>query len=147
MLQAMNTGHEGGMSTIHANDTRDALSRLEMLVGMAAPELPMWFIHRQISSAIHIVVQVARMSGGERKITQISEVTGMHGEAINMHDVFVFRQSGIDEQQRVEGRFEATGIVPNCLARFEARGLMVPRSNFERGDCEFDRLDFIRGIR
>jgi pilus assembly protein CpaF len=147
MLQAMNTGHEGGMSTIHANDARDALSRLEMLVGMAAPELPMWFIHRQISSAIHIVVQVARLSGGERKITQISEVTGMHGEAINMHDVFVFRQSGIDEGQRVQGRFEATGIVPNCLSRFEARGLIVPRSIFERGDCEFDRLDCIRGIR
>jgi pilus assembly protein CpaF len=147
MLQAMNTGHEGGMSTIHANDSRDALSRLEMLVGMAAPELPMWFIHRQISSAIHIVVQVARLSGGERKITQISEVTGMHGEAINMHDVFAFRQSGIDEQQRAQGRFEATGIMPNCLARFEARGLNVSRSIFERGDCEFDRVDCIRGIR
>ena len=147
MLQAMNTGHEGGMSTVHANDTRDALSRLEMLVGMAAPELPMWFIHRQISSAIHIVVQVARLSGGERKITQISEVTGMHGEAINMHDIFTFRQSGIDEQQQVQGRFEATGIVPNCLARFESRGLNVARSVFERGDCEFDRVDCIRGIR
>src|SRR5690606_8420712 len=98
MLQAMNTGHEGGMSTIHANDARDALSRLEMLAGMAAPELPMWFIHRQIASAIHIVVQVGRISGGERKIIQISEVTGMHGEAINMHDVFVFRQSGVDQQ-------------------------------------------------
>src|SRR3954468_24059544 len=147
MLQAMNTGHEGGMYTIHANDSRDALSRLEMLVGMAAPELPMWFIHRQISAAIHIVVQVARLSGGERKITQISEVTGMHGEAINMHDIFLFRQSGIDEQQRAQGNFEATGIVPNCFARFEARGLCVPRSIFERGDCDFDRVDCIRGIR
>ena len=105
MLQAMNTGHEGGMSTIHANDTRDALSRLEMLIGMAAPELPMWFIHRQISAAIHIVVQVARLAGGERRIIQISEVTGMHGETINMHDVFVFQQTGIDEQRRVVGQF------------------------------------------
>jgi pilus assembly protein CpaF len=146
MLQAMNTGHDGGMSTIHANDSRDALSRLEMLIGMAAPELPMWFIHRQIAAAIHIVVQVARLPGGERKIVQISEVTGMHGEAINMHDVFVFRQTGVDEQQRVEGRFEGTGIVPNCLPRFDARGLRISRSIFERGTCEFDRLDYVRGL-
>ncbi len=104
MLQAMNTGHDGSMSTIHANDARDALSRLEMLVGMAAPELPMWFIHRQIASAIHFVVQLARLSGGERKIIQIAEVTGMHGEAINMHDVFTFRQTGVDEEHRAQGR-------------------------------------------
>jgi pilus assembly protein CpaF len=146
MLQAMNTGHEGGMSTIHANDTRDALSRLEMLIGMAAPELPMWFIHRQISSAINIVVQVARLSGGERRIVQISEVTGMHGEAINMHDVFTFRSTGIDEQRRVQGQFEACGIYPNCLARFEACGLNVDRSIFERGEFEFDRIDYVRGL-
>ena len=86
MLQAMNTGHDGGMTTIHANDTRDAMNRLEMLVGMAAPELPMWFIHRQIASAIQIVVQTARLSGGGRKLTQISEVTGLQGDAISMHD-------------------------------------------------------------
>jgi pilus assembly protein CpaF len=146
MLQALNTGHEGGMSTIHANDARDALSRLEMLIGMAAPELPMWFIHRQIASAIHIVVQVARLPGGERKIVQVAEVTGMHGETINMHDLFTFRQTGIDEQRRVQGCFEATGIRPNCLARFETSGLDVPRSTFERGDCEFERVDYVRGL-
>ena len=142
----MNTGHEGGMSTIHANDTRDALSRLEMLIGMAAPELPMWFIHRQISAAIHIVVQVARLAGGERRIIQISEVTGMHGETINMHDVFVFQQTGIDEQRRALGQFKVRGIQPNCLARFEACGLNVDRSIFERGNCEFDRIDYVRGL-
>jgi pilus assembly protein CpaF len=148
MLQAMNTGHDGGMSTIHANDARDALSRLEMLVGMAAPELPMWFIHRQIAAAIQIVVQVARLSGGERKIIQISEITGTHGETINMHDLFVFRQSGVDQQGKAQGQFESRGIAPNCLARFEARGLTVSRSLFDRvNGVDFDRFDAIRGIK
>lgn len=146
MLQAMNTGHDGGMSTIHANDTREALARLELLVGMAAPELPMWFIHRQIASAIHIVIQVARLSGGERKITQISEVTGLHGEAINMHDLFVYRQLGVDEQRNVTGRFESCGIMPNCLSRFESCGLKVNRSIFEQQEHEFNRFDFVRGL-
>ncbi|HEY2882842.1 MAG TPA: ATPase, T2SS/T4P/T4SS family, partial [Pirellulales bacterium] len=145
MLQAMNTGHDGGMSTIHANDARDALSRLEMLVGMAAPELPMWFIHRQIASAIHVVVQVGRLAGGERKIVQIAEVTGMHGDAINMHDLFVFRQTGIDDEGRAIGQFEACGIVPNCLPRIAVRGVEVPRSIFQRGQCEFERVDYLRG--
>jgi pilus assembly protein CpaF len=146
MLQAMNTGHDGGMSTIHANDTREALTRLEMLVGMAAPELPMWFIHRQIAAAIHIVVQVARLSSGERKIIQISEVTGMHGETINKHDLFTFNQVGIDDQKIVQGRFEACGIMPNCLARFEACGIKMDRKLFEQKEFEFNRLDFVRGL-
>jgi pilus assembly protein CpaF len=147
MLQAMNTGHDGGMSTIHANDARDALSRLEMLVGMAAPELPMWFIHRQIASAIHIVVQLARLHGGERKITQIAEVTGIHGETINMHDLFVFRQTGVDEDRRAQGSFESRGIVPNCLSRFEASGVGLSRSIFEEGRREVERVDQLRGLR
>ena len=146
MLQGMNTGHDGGMSTIHANDARDALSRLEMLVGMACPELPMSFIHKQIASAIHIVVQVARLPGGERKITQISEVTGVHGDAINMHDLFVFRQSGVDETQKVEGSFESCGIMPNCLATFKERGIKIKPSLFERRKHEFNRADYVRGI-
>lgn len=146
MLQAMNTGHEGGMSTIHANDARDALSRLEMLVGMAAPELPMWFIHRQIASAVQIVVQVARLPGGQRKITQVSEVTGLQGESVSMHDVFTFRQTGIDDQNHVLGQFETTGIVPECLERFRAAGMNLPRSIFERGDYEYDRVDNLRGF-
>lgn len=146
MLQAMNTGHDGGMSTIHANDARDALGRLEMLIGMAAPELPMWFIHRQISSAIHIVVQVARLSGGERKVTQISEVTGMHGETMNMHDLFKYRQTGIDQEGRIQGCFEATGIVPNCLARFESYGVELSRQLFTPGNVEVGRVDYIGGL-
>ena len=147
MMQAMNTGHDGGMSTIHANDAREALSRLEMLIGMAAPELPMWFIHRQIASAIHIVVQLARLSGGERKIIQVAEITGLHGETINMHDLFAFRQTGVDDQHRAQGHFEATGLVPNCMARFESSGISVPRSIFEEGRREIERLDRLRGAR
>lgn len=146
MLQAMNTGHDGGMSTIHANDARDALSRLEMLIGMAAPELPMWFIHRQIASAIHIVVQVARLPGGERKIIQIAEVTGMQSDTLNMHDVFRFQQRGLDENQRVLGHFEATGIQPQCLERLQACGVTVSRSLFESGICDIDRFDCVRGL-
>src|SRR5262249_43858714 len=91
MLQAMNTGHEGSLTTIHANDTRDALSRLEMMVGMAGFEIPIWVIRRQIASAIHVVVQISRLLGGERKIVRISEVTGMEGDNFTMQDVFVFR--------------------------------------------------------
>src|SRR5947207_9885766 len=94
MLQAMNTGHEGSMTTIHANDTRDALSRLEMMVGMAGFDMPIWIIRRQVASAIHIVVQVARLIGGARRIVKISELTGMEGDTISMHDIFGFKQTG-----------------------------------------------------
>lgn len=128
MMQAMNTGHDGSMSTIHANNTREALSRIEMLVGMAAPELPMWFIHRQIASAINIVVQVERLAGGNRKIVQISEVTGLHGEMISMHDVFEFRSEGVNSDGIVAGEFHKTGVVPNCLERLRRAGLN-PRRN------------------
>ena len=143
MLQAMNTGHEGGMTTIHANETRDALSRLEMLIGMAAPELPMWFIHRQISSAIHIIVQVARLADGTRKITQISEVTGMNGNAINMHDLFVFKQTGVDEQGQIVGQFHTTGIPPQCAPRLAQHGLQAPMAA-ERPLEAADRLHSLR---
>ncbi|MFN8858472.1 MAG: CpaF family protein, partial [Planctomycetaceae bacterium] len=91
MLQAMNTGHDGSMTTLHANDTRDAISRLEMMVGMAGFDLPIWVIRRQIASAVHLVVQAARLTGGARKVIKISEITGMEGENITMHDLFVFK--------------------------------------------------------
>ena len=146
MLQAMNTGHDGGLSTIHANDSRDALRRLEMLVGMAAPELPLRFIHDQIASAIDIVVQVSRLKGGERKITQVSEVTGMHGEAVNMHDLFVFRKLGVDEKGCAVGRFESTGMVPECLTHFDEAGVCLDRRLFDRRVLDFDRSDGIKGM-
>ncbi|HEX4144939.1 MAG TPA: CpaF family protein [Pirellulales bacterium] len=139
MLQAMNTGHSGGLTTIHANDTRDAVNRVEMLVGMAAPELPLWFIHRQIASAINIVVQTARTSGGARKIVQISEVLGLQGDTISMHDVFVFDQSGMSDLGEAEGSFMATGIHPHCLDRLRKAGVHLPLSIFERGRLEIGR--------
>ena len=132
MLQAMNTGHEGSLTTIHANDTRDALGRLEMMVGMAGFDLPMWIIRRQIASAIQMVVQVARLPGGARKIVKISEVTGMEGEMISMHDLFIFKQTGVDAEGHSQGYFQATGIRPRCLERLTAAGIHLPVEMFER---------------
>jgi pilus assembly protein CpaF len=140
MLQAMNTGHDGGMTTVHANDTRDAIGRLEMLVGMAAPELPLRFIHRQIASAIHLVVQTSRVSGGARKIVQISEVTGAQADSISMHDLFTFEQTGVNDRDEAQGHFQATGIRPQCLTRLERAGLEVPPEMFERGPRDDGRL-------
>jgi len=134
MLQAMNSGHNGSMTTIHANDTRDAITRLEMLVGMAASELPMWFIHRQIASAIHVVVQTSRMPDGSRKIVQISEIVGFEGQVISMHDLFVFEQTGTSENGQTKGFFTATGIRPNCLDRLHAMGQRLSPTIFQRDD-------------
>jgi pilus assembly protein CpaF len=139
MLQAMTTGHEGGMTTIHSNNTREAISRLEMLIGMAH-ELSMWFIRRQIASAIDIVVQCARLTGGVRKVVQVSEVTGSEGEVVGMHDLFVFEQTGIDENKVAQGHFRATGIRPTCLERLAAQGLSLDPTMFERRTLETNRL-------
>jgi pilus assembly protein CpaF len=132
MLQAMNTGHEGSLTTIHANDTRDALSRLEMMVGMAGFDLPIWIIRRQIASAIHIVVQVARLPGGARKVVKISEITGMEGEVTSMQDLFTYKQTGVDDDGVAQGYFCTTGIRPKCLERLMVAGAPVPVELFER---------------
>lgn len=132
MLQAMNTGHEGSLTTVHANDTRDALARLEIMVGMAGFDLPIWVIRRQISSAIHIVVQTSRLLGGARKVVKISEVTGMEHDNFIMQDIFTFQQTGVDEQRRAQGYFQATGIRPQCLPRLSALGVALPTELFER---------------
>jgi pilus assembly protein CpaF len=132
MLQAMNTGHEGSLTTIHANDTRDALSRLEMMVGMAGFELPIWVIRRQIASAIHLVIQASRLLGGARKVVKISEVAGVEGENVVMHDLFIFKQTGVDDKRKAQGYFQATGIRPNCLERLAALGVGLPYELFER---------------
>src|SRR5438128_203507 len=132
MLQAMNTGHDGSLTTIHANDTRDALGRLEMMVGMAGFDMPMWIIRRQIASAIQIVIQVARLTGGIRKIVKISEITGMEGEIMSMQDVFGFKQTGVDDNSVAQGYFFSTGIRPKCLERLETSGAGLPIEMFER---------------
>jgi pilus assembly protein CpaF len=143
MLQAMTTGHDGSLTTIHANNTRDAVSRLEMLVGMAGFALPIWFIHRQIASAVDIVVQCARLSGGARKVVQISEVTGAEGEVINMHDLFVFEQTGVDANKMAQGQFKATGLRPKCFDRLVSSGQSLDFRLFERRTLEPSRLDGI----
>ena len=130
MLQAMNTGHEGSMTTIHANDTRDALSRLEIMVGMAGFDMPIWIIRRQIASAIQLVVQMARLIGGARRIVKISEITGMEGDMVSMHDIFGFKQTGVDEHRAARGHFFATGLRPHFLDRLAAAGIPLPMEMF-----------------
>ncbi len=137
MLQAMNTGHDGSMTTIHANTPRDAISRLEMMVGMAGFELPIWVIRKQVASTINIIVQAARLIGGVRKITKISEITGMEGDVVSMQDIFEFKQTGLDENRVATGHFVANGIRPQCLAKLQACGIPVPVEIFERRVLEF----------
>jgi pilus assembly protein CpaF len=132
MLQAMNTGHEGSLTTVHANSPRDALSRLEMMVGVAGFDLPVWVIRRQVASAINIVVQAARLIGGVRKVVKVSEITGMEGDVVTMHDIFEFVQTGLDEHRMAQGHFVATGIRPLCLSKLETSGLALPPELFER---------------
>ena len=137
MLQAMNTGHDGSMTTLHANDTRDALSRMEMMVGMAGFDLPIWVIRKQIASAVHIVVQTARLSGGARKVMKISEVTGMEGEVISMQDIFLFKQTGLDANHMAQGTFISTGIRPKSLEILKTMGVQLRSEMFEGQTLKF----------
>jgi pilus assembly protein CpaF len=139
MLQAMNTGHDGSLTTIHANTSRDAVSRLEMMVGMAGFDLPIWVIRKQVASAVQLVVQVNRLPGGVRKITRISEITGMEGDVISMHDIFEFRQTGLNAERVAQGQFWATGLRPVLLDRLASYGVEVPVELFEHRllmDCK-----------
>ncbi len=131
MLQAMNTGHDGSLTTIHANSPRDALSRLETMVAMANLNIPESAIRRQISSALDVVVQVSRLSDGTRKVVSIAEITGMEGEVVTMQDVFVFRKRGIRENGEVLGDFVPTGIRPKFAERLLVTGIKLPMAMFE----------------
>jgi pilus assembly protein CpaF len=131
MLQAMNTGHEGSLTTVHANSHRDALSRIENMVSMANLSIPERAIRHQIASAVHAVVQVARLSDGTRKIISISEITGMEAEIISMQDIFVFDRLGIDESGKVRGMFRATGIRPKFAERLATAGCRLRPGLFE----------------
>jgi pilus assembly protein CpaF len=131
MLQAMNTGHDGSLTTIHANSPRDALSRLETMVAMSNLNLPENAIRRQIASAVDLVVQVTRMSDGTRKVSSIAEITGMEGDVVTMQDIFVFRKRGIRENGEVLGDFVPTGIRPKCTERLLVSGIQLPTSMFE----------------
>ncbi|MEN6366516.1 MAG: CpaF family protein [Thermoguttaceae bacterium] len=130
MLQAMNTGHEGSMTTLHANSPRDALSRLETMVMMAGFELPLKAMRNQISSAIDMVVQVSRLQGGARKVTAITEIVGMEQDTIVMQDVYRYDKEGVDETGRAFGKFIATGIRPMFMPRLESAGIRLPSSAF-----------------
>ena len=127
MLQAMNTGHDGSLTTIHANSSRDAVARVETMVMMAGFELPIKAIRQQISSAINILVQAQRLTGGARKIISITEVTGMEGDIITMQDIFSFEQVGVGPNGKAYGQFVATGIRPSCLEQLQSAGCHLPR--------------------
>ena len=130
MLQAMNTGHEGSLTTAHANSPRDALSRLETMVLMAGMELPIRAIREQVSSAIDLVVHQSRLQDGSRRITHLAEVQGMESDIITLQDIYQFHQQGKDEKNKVRGEFRATGIRPKFMEKLAARGIQVPNDTF-----------------
>jgi pilus assembly protein CpaF len=131
MLQAMNTGHDGSLSTIHANTARDALARLETMVLMAGMDLPEKAIREQVSSALHLVLQLSRFADGTRKIVSISEITGMEGNTIVMQDIFVFKRTGVAPDGRILGEFVPTGVRPRFIDKFKVSGISVPAHIFE----------------
>jgi len=130
MLQAMNTGHDGSLTTVHANNPREALSRIEVMVGMANGNMSVRAIRQQITSAIDLVIHVSRYSDGTRKVSHITECQGMESDVVTMQDVFVFEKSGISAEGKVTGRFRATGIRPKFTERFKALGIEVPTALF-----------------
>jgi pilus assembly protein CpaF len=131
MLQAMNTGHDGSLTTVHANTTRDALARLETMIQMTGMRLSERAMRQQIASALDLVLQVARLSDGSRRVTSISEITGMEGETITMQEIFLYERAGVDSQGQVIGRFRPTGIRPRFADRLKASGMQLPRVFFE----------------
>jgi pilus assembly protein CpaF len=131
MLQAMNTGHDGSLTTIHANSPRDALSRLETMVAMANLNLPDKAIRRQVASAINVVVQVSRLSDGTRKVTSLAEITGMEGDIVTMQDIFLFKKQGIGEKSEVLGEYIPTGIRPKFAEQLLTSGIRLPMEMFE----------------
>jgi len=130
MLTAMNTGHDGSLTTVHANTPRDVISRLEVMVMMSGMDLPARAIREQISSAVHIIVQQSRMADGSRKITHISEITGMEGDTVQLNDIFLYQQEGFDEDGKVVGAYRATGQVPQFYESLRSRGIGVDMSIF-----------------
>jgi len=130
MLQAMNTGHDGSMTTTHANSPRECTARLETLVMMAGMELPLKAIREQVASAVHLIVQIQRLSDGSRKITSITEVCGMQGDTVTLQEIFRFKETGYDKNRRVLGQFQALGMIPTFIEKLEQRGVVIPRDMF-----------------
>lgn len=132
MLQAMNTGHDGSLTTLHANTPRDALARLETMIMMSGFEMPIRAMRQQISSAVDLIIQASRLQGGPRRVTYITEVVGMEQDTVIMQDIYQYHQEGIDENGRARGRFEATGVRPTFMDRLEACGVRLPHSAFRQ---------------
>ena len=131
MLQAMNTGHDGSMTTVHANTPRDSLSRIEQMIGMSGIEISPRSARAQIASAINVVVQIGRLSDGRRKLLSLSELTGMEGDTIAMQEIYRFNMTGRDEDGTVQGRFEATGIRPKFTTQLQAHGINLDVALFD----------------
>jgi pilus assembly protein CpaF len=131
MLQAMNTGHDGSLTTIHANSSRDALMRLETMVAMANLDIPGHFLRRYISSAIHVIIQVSRMVDGKRRLVSLQEIVGMEGEVITMQEIFSFKQTRVDEEGNVRGRFAFHGVRPKFGERLKSAGIRLPHEIFD----------------
>lgn len=131
MLQAMNTGHDGSLTTVHANSARDALTRIEMMVAMAGLDIPSKGLRYYISSALDVIVQLARLSDGSRRVVSVQELSGMEGEVVTMQEVFKFEQTGVDQNGKVKGRFRATGIRPKFAEKFQAMGIQIPNELFD----------------
>jgi pilus assembly protein CpaF len=134
MLQAMNTGHDGSLTTIHANAPRDALIRLETIVSMAGLNIPNEAVRKYISSAIHVLIQQARMADGTRKVVSVHEITGMEGDVVTMQEIFAFKQTGIDSKGMVKGRFVAGGIMPRFIEKFKVMNIPVPYELFDENN-------------
>ena len=130
MLQAMNTGHDGSMTTLHSNNPRECLSRLETLVMMSDLGLPSKAIKETIAAAVNLIVQIKRLSDGSRKIVQVTEVVGMQGEVISLQDIFVYKQEGQDKNRKIKGRFVPTGFIPKFIEVMEQKGMKISRSLF-----------------
>jgi len=131
MLQAMNTGHDGSLTTVHANSPRDAISRLEVMVSLANSNMQLVSIRQQISSAVHLLVQASRLSDGSRRVMSITEVTGMEGEVVTLQDLFVFEKRGMDPDGKIVGRFAATGIRPKFYEKLLSAGIRLRQDLFE----------------
>jgi pilus assembly protein CpaF len=130
MLAAMNTGHDGSMTTVHANTPREAVARLETLCLMAGMELPAKAIREQIAGAVDLIIQISRMSDGSRKVMSITEVVGMQGETVTLQEIFRFKEEGFDKNRKIVGQFQAMGLIPTFIETFEQRGIVIPRNLF-----------------
>jgi pilus assembly protein CpaF len=133
MLQAMNTGHDGSLTTVHANSSRDALTRLETMVSMSGNDIPIRVMRHYVSSAINIIMQLTRFSDGSRKLVSLHEVADMEGDTITMQEIFFFKQTGVTADGQVKGFFQSTGIRPRFLEKIIMRGIKVPHGLFDSG--------------